>query len=204
MSNWFIVETVEGRTSDVVLTLARAGFTAWRPFYELRSADRRSTASRKTVAKAAHPPRRVPRFGRYFFLRCDLSPSIVHEVRHMAGVRDWLRSAGSYDPIPVPERVMAYLRGEISPKPANDWQDAIRVGQRVTIALEFPLWGGRSGIVRAIDRRGQLRVDIDQFGSPIPFVIEVGHIVEGLALAKPPASTVSQSARPVIELAAGA
>lgn len=122
----------------------------------------------------------------------------------MAGVRGWLRSAGSYEPIPVPERVMSYLRGEIAPKPSQGWEGAFQIGQRVTIVPEFPLWGNRSGIVTSIDRRGQLRVDLEnQYGRPIPFVIEVGHTIEGLAQAKPPASIVSPSARQEL-LAAGA
>lgn len=195
--SWYVIETYEGQTSQVVLLLARSQFDVWRPFEIRRSADRRSQSGRKRTASGpAKPPRRYARFGRYFFIRCDLSDAIYHEIKHTAGVHTWLSGAGGYSPLPIADQVIEFLKENLPERPPHGWQELIYKGQRVTIIPDYPLFGGRKGLVKSIDKRGILKVDLEnQFGSPIPIIIEVGHVVEGLAQAKPPASKTGESSR---------
>lgn len=189
--HWFTMEGIEGRTDIACQRLAMAmagidGFELWRPFDVKESASRRSRRNSDPRIAAPPPkPRRIARFGRYFFVRLILTDSVFHELKNAPYVRGFVCAPGSREPYPVPEGQIQFLRDNLPEKPPTGWEDQIYKGKRVTVA-EGP-FKGRSGLVKTFDKRGVLKVDLDnKFGSPVPIIIEVGHVLEAVGLMQSP------------------
>jgi transcription antitermination factor NusG len=197
---WYCLEAIEGRTTHAVLLLAVARMEVWRPFVTKRAPDRRG----RSKTPGPRKDRSYPRFGRYFFVRCDLTDSLFHEIRHAPFIRGFLCASGTDKPHMIPDAEIEWLRDPVNlrERPIG-WEASFRKGQRVTICEDYPLWGGMSGIISAIDSRGAVKIDIDaKFGRAVPVVIEIGHVREAAALAKPPKAPNDNRSRPVFGPAA--
>lgn len=197
---WYCLEAIEGRTTHAVLLLAVARMEVWRPFVTKRASDRRSRSGKAIPRK----DRSYPRFGRYFFVRCDLTDSLFHEIRHAPFIRGFLCASGSDRPHQIPDRQIDWLRDPANlPEMPAGWEASFRKGQRVKISSEYPLWGNMSGVISTIDSRGAVKIDLDnRFGPSFPIVIEIGHLVEAAELAKPPRAINENRAGPILGPAA--
>ena len=161
---WYVVAAREGSLDRARLHLAVAGLTIWAPVDVKRSPDRsRSGLPRRDI--------RIPRFGRYLFVRCPMSAGLAQAIDHTAGVAGLLRAPGTDEPSPVPARHIEWLQAEKAPeKPASPFAAGDRVRFR-----EGP-FTGHEAIVRGVDKRGALHVEVELFGRPSPIVIEAGHV----------------------------
>lgn len=186
--SWYVIEAFEGRDEDVALRLCAAGFKAWRPIDEVRTSVRdRATRSRR-------PQRRVvkrARFGRYLFLRADLSDFVMAAVRGVRGVRDFVLAAGSESPAVVQDELIEFYRSFRPDRDRNKANAAIIKKADVVKILAGPFegWEGR---VEDIDKRGVARVLTNIFGRPTPLIIEVGHVELSGAGRRPPTTSSSK------------
>lgn len=187
---WYVVEGIEGRTDICCQRLAMAmagldGFELYRPFDIKERASRRGQGGKGGAQKPPPKPLRIARFGRYFFLRCILSDSFYHEIRNAPHVRGFVCQPGSKKPFPVPDAQISFIKDNHAEKPVSGWELHFYRGRRVTVS-EGP-FKGMTGLVQTIDKRGVLKVDLEnKSGSPIPLVIEVGHVLEALELKQSP------------------
>lgn len=202
---WYVLEGLDGEEGvrRAVTWLAMSRMQVWRPFQTKRAPARR--AGRSLDGKK-RKDRAYPRFGRYFFIRCELTDSLFHEIRHAPNVRGFVCTKGTERPFPVPDEQIDWLRNpENLPERPPGWETVIHKGMRVTVAHEYPLWGGMTGLVTSIDKRGIVHVDLsNRYGSPVPIILEIGHVVEAAEQAKSPNASGITSTRPNARLVAGA
>jgi len=191
---WYIIEGRSYRDVEAILLhLALSSAEVFWPVDYKERADRRSQAKRrKGHIPIPTGPRRsatkTPRFGRYFFLRCAMTDSLYHVIADSRHVQTWVCFPATKDPYPVPDEQIAFLRNHEPGKPKAGWEMGYYRGRRVTVAAGP--FEGMSGIVTALDKRGILRVDLDnKFGRPVPIIVEIGHVVENAELSKTPRST---------------
>ena len=162
---WYVIEAQEAGGDKAQLSLAVAGLNIWRPFDVKRDPMR---------GKDGRPRRdiRTPRFGRYFFVRCAMTDALQDAIRHTTGVAEILCSCGTDDPYPIPEGQIEWLKANpVHDAPANPLpavKDRVRV-------KEGP-FASHEGFVRAVDKRGVIRVELELFGRLVPIVIEAGHV----------------------------
>lgn len=184
---WFAIEAVEGKVNEACLRLVRAGFEIWRPRDRLRPARRKG---RGVMLREGRNPdnvfrqteyQKVDRFGRYFFIDCVMSPSLLAEVEHTPGIYGFVRM-GDEMPTPIPDAQWLYMR-EYQPERPWKWEDAYKVGMPIEIT-HGPLSGHIGKIVK-IDKRGIFDVECEIFGRPTRAIIEVGHVSRATALATP-------------------
>jgi transcriptional antiterminator NusG len=166
---WYVVECFEGKDREVYGRLAALGFEVWRPVLKVRSASR--WEGRPLEAKQRRS-RYVAIFGRYLFIRVDMSDSVYSAIKEQPGVDAWLCFAGSDEPATVPDalilhyREMKLDRAEVSTVFAKG--DVVR-------ALTGP-FATFQGVVSRVDSRGVLCVEMNIFGRPTPIIFPVGHV----------------------------
>lgn len=167
---WFVIEAhaTDGSPQRAHRELAAAGFDVWMPFDLKRHPDRRAGSAKP------RPPRadiRSPRFGRYFFLRCHMTDSILEAVVGTASVSDILRYGGTHEPAIIPDEYIAYLRhAKIDPV-----RDADFVAGDIVRMKEGP-FRGFDGKVLGLDKHGILKVEVSLFGRPSVIPVEAGHV----------------------------
>ena len=163
---WYVVEAYEHSVENAYLRLAVAGLKVWMPVDFRRPANRaRSVAPRRD--------RPTPRFGRFFFVNCAMSPGLQHAISVTPSVAGLLLAAGSDRPAPVPAYVIDWIRDN-PPKRTAETCAKFVVGDVVRV-LVGPL-AGFQGPIEDVDKRGSIRLCIDIFGRPTPLVLEVGHV----------------------------
>ena len=173
VARWYVVEAYEHSVENAYLRLAVAGLKVWMPVDMRRPANRAYTSQRRR-------DRPVPRFGRYFFVRCRMNEALQHAISTTPSVAGLLLAAHSDRPSPIPDHVIDWIR--TSPPPRKVSEVARFVIGDVVRLLAGP-FAGFQGPVEDVDKRGALRIGIDIFGRPTPVVVEVGH-VEMVLLAK--------------------
>jgi transcription antitermination factor NusG len=169
MRAWYVIECREGKDAHVRLKLAAAGFDVWRPVREI-AVTRRWKGVRK--AKRQMEKRYVSRFGRYLFLRVEMSDSVRAAILEVNGVHQWLCMAGANSPASVPPELIEFYEANVA-QPI-DCGHAYKNGDRVSILAEP--FAGFVGMIVSIDRRGIIAVEISVFGRPTPLILEVGHV----------------------------
>lgn len=172
---WFVVECQENGGDKAQLALAVAGLTIWRPFDVKRDPTRgRNGKPRRDI--------RHPRFGRYFFFRCRMTDDLAAAVRSTTGIAEILGAKDTGKPLPLADAQIDWLKAhKADDKPSEHLP---RLKDRIRIN-EGP-FAGFEGVVMAVDRKGVLKVEVDLFGRPSPFIVESGH-VEIVFRAKPSA-----------------
>jgi transcription antitermination factor NusG len=178
---WHVIECYEGKDKEAYGRLAALGFNVWRPTIVVRS-------TRRWVGKPALNGARItvyaPLFGRYLFLRVEMSDSVRSAVKEQRGVRSWLCYAGSNDPAVVPNELIEHYRQ--FPHERVDMKVAMAIGDTVR-ALHGP-FAGHEGKISRVDLRGVVCAELCIFGRPTPVIFPVGHV-----------ALVEQGRRPPIE-----
>lgn len=164
---WYVVEARGNSVESAYDRLAVAGFVVWMAVDVRRSANRQRGAGRRRRDV------RVPRFGRFFYLRSALDARLQHEICGTSGVVGMLRGAGSETPTPVPAEVIEWLRRIPVGRPCEN-RAKFSVGDIVRLT-DGP-FAGFEAAVEYVDKRGLLRLDVSIFGRPTPIVLEVGHV----------------------------
>jgi transcription antitermination factor NusG len=163
--NWFVIEAHEGAGGRAQLALCVAGLEVWRPVDFKRRGDR----GRHRKPQRDIP---VPRFGRYFFVRCAMSAPLLDAIRHTNGVAEILRACGTNEPVAVPDEQIAWLKvNKLDDKAVENFPAK---GDRIRI--KGGPFMGFEGVVRQIDKRGVLSLDVDMFGRLAPLILEASHV----------------------------
>jgi transcription antitermination factor NusG len=166
---WYVVEAFEGKDCDVCLRLACAKFHVWRPVDEVRPTVR---ARSPRSGRLTRPIRKVARFGRYVFLRVEMSESVQWAIGQTPGVRGFVCGAGEDAPAAIADELIAFLKEHRLDRRTSKFEfsrgDIVRMS-------DGPFEGLR-GVVEDIDKRGVLRVELELFGRSTPIIIEVGHV----------------------------
>jgi len=162
---WFVVEAFEHSVAQARLNLAVAGLHVWAPVDVKRQPNRsRSTAPRRDL--------RIPRFGRYLFVRCRMTDALRNAIDNTPAVAGLLVASKEEAPSPIPDHVMDWLR---EPREAEgEVQQPYVPGDKVRVT-DGP-FGGFEAKVEDVDKRGAIRVAYEIFGRPTPVVLEVGHV----------------------------
>ena len=171
---WYVIEAYEGRDFDVCLALARAGFEVWRPVV-LKRITARASESGKIVSRRTI---KTARFGRYLFLRCEMSLAICSAIESGAGVRGILRGGGEEMPTPVAEQDMRYLRQYAAAGETAFFADieVIEIARGDKVALKDGPFAGHLALVKAVDKMGVAHLEVELFGRPTPMICEVGRV----------------------------
>ncbi|BGE85051.1 MULTISPECIES: transcription termination/antitermination protein NusG [Methylosinus] len=150
--NWYVIECYPGQDFDVCRKLAQADYNIWRPMKKITTTLREGPMRGRRC-------RSVPRFGRYLFLDCELTPGRRFAISTETGVRGFLKRAGVDEPAIVPDEWMNFL---MFGKAIEDRRGIVFApGTRVTVNAG-PL-RGREGVVRSVDD-GTAKVILDAFG----------------------------------------
>jgi transcription antitermination factor NusG len=178
---WYVVECFEGKDREVYGRLAALGFEVWRPVFKARLSSRwagRPLEARKRTA------RYQALFGRYLFIRVEMSDSVYGAIKEQPGVDAWLCFAGSNEPATIPDELITHYRQMKLDRPnvtiTFTKGDVVR-------ALQGP-FATFQGVVSRVDSRGVLCVEMSIFGRPTPIIFPVGHV-----------ELVEQGRRPPIE-----
>ena len=164
-SAWFVIEANENGGDKAQLALAVAGLTIWRPFDVRRDPTRgRNGKPRRDV--------RTPRFGRYFFIRCVMTDDLAAATRATTGVASILCACGSNEPAAVPDEQIAWLREHRTAAAIN--AATFTKGDRVKFK-DGP-FAGLGALVRGVDKRGALQVEVEIFGAMTPTIAESGAV----------------------------
>lgn len=183
---WFVVEAVQGRDFDACLRLARARFDVWRPVDRVRSWNRRGALA----SNAMRLERKIPRFGRYLFLHCELSDAVVNAVEQLDDVRGFLRPTRDSSPSVVPDAQICFWREHKPTRPKN--MPKIRIGQVFDVTEgTFAGHFGAVSDVRDLDRFGIVRLEMNFMGRLTSIPFEVGHIAERVMGQRPPKLAMS-------------
>lgn len=165
---WFIVEAYEKEIESAYLRLARAEYEVWAPIDRVRRPDRREKAKAQIGAFKNRRRRdaRSFRFGRYFFVKCRLTPSVWHAITNTTSV------LGIVSKIPVPEEQIQFQRENLP----SFRKTEVVFSKKDHVVIKDGPFATFPGIVTDVDNRGILRVDVSIFGRSTPIVIEVGHV----------------------------
>lgn len=151
--SWYVVECYPGKDFDVCGKLAHVGYDVWRPI-------RKVTTTLRDGGLRGRRCRSVPRFGRYLFLRVELTASMRFTISTETGVRGFLKRAGDDEPAIVPDEWMDFL---MFGKPIVDRRGlAFESGMRVRVNAG-PL-AGREGVVKSVDDGRVVKIGLDSFG----------------------------------------
>jgi transcription antitermination factor NusG len=181
MMAWHVIECFDGKDKEVYGRLAALGFEVWRPVLKIRSTSRWEG---KPLGATQRRPRYVAIFGRYLFIRVEMSDSVYSAIKEQPGVDAWLCFAGSDEPATVPDALISHYR-----QMKLDRAEASTVFSKgdVVRALTGP-FATFQGVVSRLDSRGVLCVEMSIFGRPTPIIFPVGHV-----------ELVEQGRRPPIE-----
>ena len=165
LPRWYVVEAFDHSVSQARLNLAVAGLHVWAPVDVRRQPNRsRSGAPRRDL--------RIPRFGRYLFVRCKLTDALRNAIDNTPAVAGLLVAARDERPTPIPDHVIEWLREP--PQLECEASQPYVVGDTVRVTDgPFATFEAK---VEDIDKRGAIRVAVDIFGRSTPIVIEVGHV----------------------------
>jgi transcription antitermination factor NusG len=162
---WFVIEANENGGDKAQLALAVAGLTIWRPFDVKRDPTRgRHGKPRRDI--------RTARFGRYFFIRCAMTDDLAAAVRTTTGVASILCACGSNEPAAVPDEQIAWLREHRTAAAIN--AATFTKGDRVKFK-DGP-FAGLEALVRGVDKRGAMQVEVEIFGAMTPTIAESGAV----------------------------
>jgi transcription antitermination factor NusG len=184
---WYVAEAYDGEDEQAYLRLAAAfspaGINVWRPIDATRA-----TIRQRGKLTPLRRERRRPRFGRFIFIHCEMTDALLHAIRNTTNIRDVLRYAGSYEPVPVPDAQVEFARDNAPIKPK-----ALPVGMAVgaVARVEDGPFIGLLGQVTALDERGVVTVELPILGRPTPIPFEVGHVSVAVVQAPPPNSRTS-------------
>jgi transcriptional antiterminator NusG len=169
MVAWHVIECFEGKDREVYGRLAALGYEVWRPVLKVRSAARWNG---KPLEVNKRKPRYVPIFGRYLFIRIKMTDSVYGAIKEQPGIDAWLCLAGSDEPAIVPDELIAHYR-QFKPERV----DSTIVYKRGDIvkALQGP-FATLQGLVRRVDTKGVVCVEMSIFGRPTPIIFPVGHV----------------------------
>jgi transcriptional antiterminator NusG len=169
MVAWHVIECFEGKDREVYGRLAALGFEVWRPVLKVRSAARWDG---KPLEANKRKSRYVPIFGRYLFIRIEMTDSVFGAIKEQPGVDAWLCFAGSNEPAIVPDELIAHYRQlkieRVVATTIYKNGDSVR-------ALQGP-FTNLQGIVKRVDTKGVVCVEIGIFGRPTPIIFPVGHV----------------------------
>lgn len=162
---WYVVEAFDHSVSQARLNLAVAGLHVWAPVDVRRPPNRsRSGAPRRDL--------RIPRFGRYLFVRCNLTDALRNAIDNTPAVAGLLVAARDERPTPIPDHVIEWLREP--PQVECEASQPYVVGDTVRITDgPFATFEAK---VEDVDKRGAIRVAVEMYGRSTPIVIEVGHV----------------------------
>lgn len=165
LPRWYVVEAFEHSVSQARLNLAVAGLHVWAPVDVKRQPNRsRSGAPRRDL--------RIPRFGRYLFVRCHLSDALRNAINNTPAVAGLLVASRDEMPTPIPDHVIDWLREP--PAVECELSQPYVVGDTVRlIAGPFATFEAK---VEDVDKRGAIRVAVEIFGRATPIVVEVAHV----------------------------
>lgn len=166
---WYVIECYDGKDKEAYARLAVLGYEVWRPTIVVRS-------MRRWVGKPALNGARItvsaPIFGRYLFVRVEMSDSVRSSVKEQRGVRSWLCLAGSNDPAIIPDELIEHYRQ--FPHKRVDMKVGLDVGDTVRV-LHGPFTDFVGKIAR-VDSRGVVCAELSIFGRPTPAIFPVGHV----------------------------
>lgn len=181
--SWYVVEGREGKAQDARLRLATAGMNVWMPMLLKRQPDRR--------LRKSEPGRRrldvyVPRFGRYFFVRCILTDSLRHAINDTPSIAGMLCGPGNEAPIAVPDAYIEWLKQ--SPDKILRRPDERIFERGDVVKVTSGPFAGFESKVESIDKSCTLHLLIEVFGRRTPIVLDAGQ-VELVLQAKPRATS---------------
>lgn len=211
--SWYVVEAYPGEDEQATLRLAATVLslpvTVWRPVDVVRPSTRREKPKPSQRAPQAvlkqRRDRRVARFGRFLFVRAVMTDSLLAAINHTTHVRRVLTYAGTFDPAPVPDAMIALYREKVPRR--SEMPPGLAKG--ATVKITAGPFAGQSAKVLSVDEGGAVEVAIDLLGRLTPTVFEVGHVsVEipvsakslGSQTSKPRASEMAPSAKPAKNL----
>jgi len=177
---WYVVEAEQGRDFSACLILAQTMPDVWRPLDPARSTIR-SKMDNKAGALASNSTRvtrKEPRFGRYFFVKCQMNPAVESAILDLTDkqrnplVHSILRSKRGDAPSPIPDEQILFWRKN---KPVKSPQVA-KIKRGAVVEVTDGPFKGHLGGVSAIDECGIVKVDINIFGRLTPIIFEVGHV----------------------------
>ena len=165
--NWYVIEAEEGKAFKAQLEMAVCGLTVWLPVIVKRSLSRaRSHKPRKDI--------RIPRFGRYLFVQCDLSDSVWHAIRNSRFVRRMLSASIDGRPSPVPHEAIDWLREETPLEAPPIIHVPYSKGDLVRI-IEGP-FSGQLGPIQGLDSSGIVVVTLELLGRAAPLPVPIAYV----------------------------
>lgn len=175
--HWYVVESDVGKVFQAQLSLAVSGLKIWLPVIIKRPAHR---------GKNGKPVRdiRIPRFGRYFFVHCEMTDSTWSAIKNARYVWRVITAGSRGRPSVVDPRAVEWLMADVPVEIDTSQGPAYNKGDMVRL-VEGP-FEGQIGPVQGVDNRGSVCITLDIFGGSTPLVVE-SHRVELVtkALAQP-------------------
>ena len=77
---WYVVEAMDGAVNRAHVGLAVGGLNVWMPIDVKRMPRARNGQKRNDL--------KIPRFGRYFIVRCTMTDALQDAIKNTPGVRD--------------------------------------------------------------------------------------------------------------------
>jgi transcription antitermination factor NusG len=168
--SWYVVEGREGKAQDARLRLAAAGMHVWMPMLRKRSPERRL---KRGESNKRRPDVYIPRFGRYFFVRCILSDSLRHAINDTASVAGLLCAPGQEVPVAIPEEYIAWL-GKPEQMSLRAATTTLERGNVVRV-VDGP-FAGLTSRIEAVDKSTALHLLFDLFGRLTPVILDASQV----------------------------
>ena len=168
LPKWYVVEAMDGAANRAHMALAVAGLHVWMPI-DVKRMPRARTGQKRHDLK-------IPRFGRYFFIRCVMTDALQDAIKSSQSVRDLLKTCGTNHPAAVSQAHIDWLRDH---KVADDKTAAAApyvTNDLVRIVGEGNPFAGFEGLVTSVDKHGVLCVEINLFGGLTPSIFEARHV----------------------------
>jgi len=172
---WYVVEANERQVDTAYLRLALAEAEAWAPIDRVRPADRRGKRAKKPNTPPVYRAKTY-RFGRFFFVRVEMTASVWQAIEAQAGVRRVLSAC------PIPDEMIAFHRENA---PAKRAELPPEFKKNAIVRIKAGPFSGFQGVIEDLDSRGVLVVGVEIFGRTTPVCFEVAH-VELVELARSP------------------
>jgi transcription antitermination factor NusG len=138
---WYCVEAYASFEQNVYLRLANAGLEIWRAIDVQRPSARRSNSKRLEPIR----PKRLSRFGSFLFVRVNMTDSMFDAIRNTTNVRRVICYAGSTNPCPISDELIAFYREH---KSERKKEKSFKLEDRVKI-LDGPL-ANNEAIIKSI------------------------------------------------------
>lgn len=106
-AQWYIVEAIEGKDFRVYGELAAMGYDCWRPVDTVIIKRRVMVGG---VMKPQKVERKIPRFGRYVFLRHIMSAAVRSAIHDLPEVKRFVCLAGTEEPASIPDALIDFYR----------------------------------------------------------------------------------------------